>query len=104
MPGKQGKAARPPRAQRPQPQRTCVACRETEGKRGLLRIVRTPEGVVELDPSGKKNGRGAYVHGTPECVHTLLDGGGLARALKVEVGPEIKSGLRTRLVGDDGGS
>ena len=94
MPGKQGKAARPPRAQRPQPQRTCVACRQTEGKRGLTRLVRTPEGRVELDPTGKRNGRGAYVHATTECVDGLLAGGGLARALKVEVSADTKQALR----------
>lgn len=81
-----------------QPQRTCVACRETEGKRGLTRIVRTPEGAVELDPSGKRNGRGAYVHASPKCVEALLSGGGLARALKVEVGPDTKNALRSQLM------
>ena len=89
-------ATKAPRVKK-QPQRTCVACRETEGKRGLTRIVRTPEGAVELDPSGKKNGRGAYVHASPECVDALLSGGGLARALKVEIGPDLKNALRSRL-------
>jgi len=43
------------------PMRTCAICREKQPKRNLLRIVRTPEGDVRLDPSGKMNGRGAYV-------------------------------------------
>src|SRR5436190_17132085 len=43
------------------PQRTCIVTRQTGDKRGLIRIVRTPEGHVEVDPTGKKNGRGAYL-------------------------------------------
>jgi predicted RNA-binding protein YlxR (DUF448 family) len=43
------------------PRRTCVACRETDAKRQLIRLVRTPEGTVEVDPTGKRNGRGAYL-------------------------------------------
>ena len=43
------------------PQRTCIVTRQTGDKRGLIRIVRTPEGRVEVDATGKKNGRGAYL-------------------------------------------
>lgn len=47
--------------------RTCVACRESDDKRGFVRIVRTPDGHVLVDPSGKANGRGAYLCAKPEC-------------------------------------
>jgi predicted RNA-binding protein YlxR (DUF448 family) len=67
------------------PQRTCIACRSTEAKRGLVRIVRTPEGRVELDPTGKKNGRGAYVHESRECWDVALRRDRLGHALKVAV-------------------
>ena len=67
------------------PQRTCVACRSTEAKRGLVRVVRTPEGRVLLDPTGKANGRGAYVHETRACWHEALKKDRLGRALKVAV-------------------
>ena len=67
------------------PQRTCIACRGTEAKRGLVRVVRTPEGRVELDPTGKKNGRGAYVHETRACWDEALKKDRLGRALKVAV-------------------
>lgn len=43
------------------PLRTCVVCREKRPKRELLRVVRTPEGEVTIDPTGKLNGRGGYV-------------------------------------------
>ncbi len=70
------------------PQRTCIACRGTEAKRGLVRIVRTPEGRVELDPTGKKNGRGAYVHESRDCWDAALKRDRLAHALKVSVPAE----------------
>jgi predicted RNA-binding protein YlxR (DUF448 family) len=67
------------------PQRTCIACRSTEAKRGLVRVVRTPEGRAELDPTGKKNGRGAYVHESRSCWDEALKKDRLGRALKVDV-------------------
>jgi predicted RNA-binding protein YlxR (DUF448 family) len=67
------------------PQRTCIACRTTEAKRGLVRVVRTPAGRVELDATGKKNGRGAYVHESRACWDDALRKGRLGHALKVTV-------------------
>lgn len=49
------------------PQRTCVACRQTKAKRELIRVVGTPDGSVEVDFSGKKAGRGAYLCPRWEC-------------------------------------
>ncbi len=65
------------------PIRTCIGCRSSEAKRGLVRIVRTPEGRVELDPTGKKNGRGAYVHEARSCWDEALKQDRIGRALKV---------------------
>lgn len=76
------------------PQRTCVACRSTEAKRGLVRIVRTPEGRVELDPTGKKNGRGAYVHEQASCWDEALKKDRLGRALKVAIPPKDLEALK----------
>ena len=83
-------AARP----RHVPQRTCVGCRSTQAKRGLVRVVRTPEGRVELDPTGKKNGRGAYVHEARECWDEALRKERLGRALKVAVPTDDLETLR----------
>ncbi|MCL1913814.1 MAG: YlxR family protein [Eubacteriaceae bacterium] len=52
-----------------QPVRTCVICRDKDNKRQLLRIVRTPEKDLTFDPSGKMNGRGAYVCAKDECLN-----------------------------------
>jgi predicted RNA-binding protein YlxR (DUF448 family) len=67
------------------PQRTCVACRRTTAKRELVRIVRTPEGSVEVDPTGKRSGRGAYLCPTPDCWRLAVQKGRLDRALKTNL-------------------
>ena len=75
-----------PRGSRPRhvPQRTCVACRQTGAKRGLVRVVRGPDGSVTVDPTGKKSGRGAYLCQSPECWQAALTRGVLQRGLKIE--------------------
>jgi uncharacterized protein len=75
-----------PRGSRPRhvPQRTCVACRQTGAKRGLVRIVRGTDGSVTIDPSGKRSGRGAYLCHSRECWRAALDRGVVVRALKIE--------------------
>lgn len=75
------------------PQRTCVACREQLAKRSLVRIVRTPEGTVEVDLTGKQNGRGAYLHDRRSCWERGLGKGLLARALNVEITPTAQAAL-----------
>jgi len=74
------------------PQRTCVGCRETLPKRVLVRLVRRPEGV-QVDPTGKLAGRGAYLHDRRSCWENGLKGA-LARALKVTLSPEDLAVLR----------
>jgi predicted RNA-binding protein YlxR (DUF448 family) len=78
-------AARQPLPQRPVPQRTCVACRATTGKRGLVRLVRTADGHVEVDPTGKKAGRGAYLCAQRACWDLALRKDRLSAALKVKL-------------------
>ena len=63
--------------------RTCVGCREVRPKRTLIRIVRSPEGVI-VDLSGKMHGRGAYLHNQKLCWERALKGP-LAHALKTEL-------------------
>ena len=66
------------------PQRTCIACRQTAGKRGLIRIVRTEQGVI-VDPTGKKAGRGAYVHPNRQCIEAVLQSNRLNQALRTGI-------------------
>ena len=67
------------------PLRTCVACRTTGAKRGLVRIVRTPEGSVEVDLTGKAAGRGAYLCRRRQCWREAMKRDSLARALRVKL-------------------
>ena len=91
-PGRRTKGPRPKHV----PQRMCVACREHDAKRGLVRVVRTPEGPVALDPTGKRNGRGAYLCHQPACWERALRGGSslLARALNTTIDDETVAALR----------
>lgn len=72
----------------------CVACREHDAKRGLFRIVRTPDGQVEPDPTGRRNGRGAYLCGRAACWEKALSSRMLGRALNVEIDTGTLDALR----------
>jgi uncharacterized protein len=65
------------------PQRTCVACREVDSKRGLTRLVRIGDDRVAIDPSGKRAGRGAYLCRRSSCWELALKRQSLQRALRV---------------------
>ena len=84
-----------PRPRKHIPQRTCVGCGQVQGKREMVRVVRTPEGRVEMDPTGKRNGRGAYLHRIRSCWDAALQGGRLAHALKVVLTDPDRHALET---------
>jgi predicted RNA-binding protein YlxR (DUF448 family) len=67
------------------PQRTCIACRKIDAKRGLTRLVRLPDNHVAIDPTGKRAGRGAYVCAERGCWEAALKRKAVERALKIEV-------------------
>src|SRR4030042_1719542 len=71
-----------PSAGKAQPQRTCAACRKIKPKREMVRLVRTPRGDVEIDISGKREGRGAYLCRDRACWEKALKGKQLEHALK----------------------
>lgn len=73
------------------PQRTCIGCREVLPKRKMIRIVRTTNGV-QVDPTGKLAGRGAYLHDRRECWENGLKGA-LAHALKTTLTPDERARL-----------
>jgi len=79
---------------KPIPQRTCVACRRTTAKRELIRLVRTPEGRVEVDLTGKKGGRGAYLCHDRRCWERALKKGRLDIALRTRLTPAELDALR----------
>jgi predicted RNA-binding protein YlxR (DUF448 family) len=86
--------ARQPQPTRPKhvPQRTCIACRRVAGKRSFVRVVRTAQGV-EIDPTGKRAGRGAYLHPNQQCWQAALAGNRLGQALRTTIDAESKAQL-----------
>ena len=81
------------------PMRTCVGCRESRPKKELIRIVRTPESEVEIDLTGKKSGRGAYLCPSKECLAKAGKTAQLERSLNISISDEIKVLLEQQLDG-----
>ena len=75
------------------PMRMCVGCREMKPKKELLRVVRSPEGVVSIDTTGRKPGRGAYVCRSAECLKRAIKQKQLERAFECPLGEETHASL-----------
>lgn len=90
-----------PKKPRAEPVRTCVACRLEAGKGALVRYVRAPDGAISADPTGRAQGRGAYLHDDPACLALALKRRGLERALKSKrgEGSRLESG-RSGIIGN----
>lgn len=76
------------------PKRMCAVCRESSEKRTLTRVVRTSEESFEIDPTGRANGRGAYICDKPSCWDSATSSQVLARALRVNPNEESVKKLR----------
>ena len=79
------------------PQRTCVGCRETKPKRELIRIIGTQTGA-EVDTTGRKSGRGAYLCKAISCWEAGLEEGRLEHALRTRISAENRKELRNTLI------
>ena len=82
------------------PQRSCVACRQVRAKSELVRIVRTPQGEVRLDTTGKLAGRGAYICADLRCLEQAVKQGKLNRALARPLSAEVVEMVRQSLAGN----
>ncbi len=85
------------------PQRQCMGCRERKEKRAMIRVVRCTDGSVNLDFSGKMNGRGAYVCPNPECLKKALRSKALDRSLEVTIPEEVIVRLEKEMEGANNG-
>lgn len=85
-----------PRA-RKKPMRQCIGCQEMKSKKELIRVVRTPENKLELDASGKKPGRGAYLCSNGQCLEKAIKGRRLEKSLKQKVSNEVYDMLQQEL-------
>ena len=79
------------------PRRKCVGCGEMKNKKELIRVLKTPEGEIVLDATGRKNGRGAYLCGSRECLDRAEKNKGLQRSLGTAVPAEIFERLRKEM-------
>ncbi len=79
------------------PVRQCVTCRTARPKRELLRVVTDANGVISLDPTGKKAGRGAYVCRNRHCLEQAIRGHKLDRSLKTRVDEATIAALTAQL-------
>ena len=79
------------------PMRQCLGCREMKPKRELIRVVKSPEGVICLDPRGKMPGRGAYVCRATDCLKRAVKSKALSRAFGVPVPQEVMEALNVQM-------
>ncbi|MDE7422277.1 MAG: YlxR family protein [Lachnospiraceae bacterium] len=79
------------------PSRQCVGCGEMKEKRQMLRVIKTPEGTIVLDFTGKKNGRGAYLCHSAECFQKAVKSKALERSLKIAIPTEVYEELEKEL-------
>ncbi|MBN1581169.1 MAG: YlxR family protein [Anaerolineae bacterium] len=80
------------------PQRTCIGCRQVRAKREMVRVVRTPEGTLVIDKTGKQNGRGAYLCPDQACWLAALKGDRLGKALNMQIGALEKEMLQSYIL------
>ena len=82
---------------RKQPERRCLGCMQSFPKKELIRVVRTPEGAVELDFQGKKSGRGAYICKNAACFQKARKAGRFERNLECEIPDTVYDRLEVEL-------
>ena len=75
------------------PLRQCVGCGEMKSKKEMLRVLKTTEGPIVLDVTGKKNGRGAYLCISAECLKKARKNKGLERSFKMRIPDEVYQSL-----------
>ena len=80
------------------PQRQCNGCGEMKNKKELIRVIKTNEGEISIDATGKKNGRGAYICPSLECFKKAVKNKGLERSLKAAVPEDIYKQLEEELI------
>lgn len=79
------------------PVRMCVGCQEMKNKKEMIRVIKTPEGTFMLDAIGKKNGRGAYVCPSEECLQLARKNKGLERSFKQAIPAEVYESLEKEM-------
>ncbi len=79
------------------PVRRCVGCQEMKEKKEMIRVIRTQEGEFLLDATGKKNGRGAYICPSGECLRKAVRNRGLERSFRQPIPAEVYEALEKEM-------
>ncbi|BCN31470.1 RNase P modulator RnpM [Anaeromicropila herbilytica] len=79
------------------PLRQCTGCGEMKSKKEMIRVIKTPEDEIVMDTTGKKNGRGAYICASSDCLNKAIKNRGLERSLKVNIPAEVYEELKEEL-------
>ncbi|MGN0263270.1 MAG: RNase P modulator RnpM [Oliverpabstia sp.] len=79
------------------PLRKCIGCNEMKNKKEMIRVLKTTDDQIILDATGKKNGRGAYLCFSKECLQKAMKSKGLERSLKMPIPQEVYESLERKL-------
>lgn len=79
------------------PQRQCIGCGEMKNKRELIRVLRGTDDTISIDATGRKNGRGAYLCPSMECLQKAVKGKGLERSFKMAIPKEVYESLKKEM-------
>ena len=79
------------------PQRQCIGCGEMKNKRDLIRVLKTTDGQITIDATGRKNGRGAYLCPSMDCFKKAVKGKGLERSFKMAIPKEVYETLEKEM-------
>ena len=79
------------------PMRKCVGCQEMKGKMEMIRILKTEQEGIILDATGRKNGRGAYICRSGECLEKAIKNRGVERSLKMSIPQEVYDSLKKEI-------
>lgn len=82
------------------PMRMCTGCREMKPKQQLIRIVKTPDGEIKLDTTGRLNGRGAYICKSADCLKKAQKAGALSRAFETDVADEVYAAIEREILSE----
>lgn len=80
------------------PLRKCTGCGEMKSKKEMIRVIKTPEDNITIDATGKKNGRGAYICNSLECLRKASKSRGFERSLKTSIPKEVYEELERELI------
>ncbi|MDO5156965.1 MAG: YlxR family protein [Eubacteriales bacterium] len=80
------------------PLRKCVGCGEMIAKKDMLRVIRKPDGEIKVDPTGKENGRGAYIHFNQACFEKAMKTKGLERSFKMSIDSTVYERLSKEMI------